>query len=67
MNDFLGSDSHEITANLACQFWERRGRLLGSPDIDWFAAEKTLALSQEKSQEIPLFSLTIGPNEEPYA
>ncbi len=33
---------HEIVQELAYQHWERRGRPLGSPDVDWFAAEEAL-------------------------
>lgn len=33
---------HEFVAKLAYQNWEGRGRPLGSPDIDWFAAEQAL-------------------------
>jgi Protein of unknown function (DUF2934) len=42
----------ELTKKLAYQYWERRGRPLGSPDVDWSSAEKAidpylLALGQE--------------------
>ena len=40
--DFLGEDRHEFLAKLAYQHWEERGMLIGSPEIDWFAAERTL-------------------------
>ena len=40
--DFLGESRHEFVAKLAYQNWEGRGRPLGSPDIDWFAAEQAL-------------------------
>lgn len=65
MNDFPGVDSREVTAILAYQYWERRGRPLGSPDIDWFAAEKTLASCRKNWQEIPLCSVAMGPNKGP--
>jgi hypothetical protein len=65
MHNFLASDSHEVTAHLAYQYWERRGRPLGSPDIDWFAAEETLASRPEHGQEIPLCSVAMGPNKGP--
>ena len=65
MHNFLASDSHEVTAHLAYHYWERRGRPLGSPDIDWFAAEKTLASCRENWQEIPLCSVAMGPNKGP--
>ena len=40
MPEFLAGDVHEITAKLAYQLWEQRGRPFGSPEVDWFAAEK---------------------------
>ena len=43
--DFLGEDRHEFVANLAYKLWEQRGRPLGSPDADWFAAEQAVYAS----------------------
>lgn len=40
--DFLGEDRHEFVAKLAYQLWEERGRPLGSPEVDWFAAERAV-------------------------
>ena len=40
--DFLGEDRHELVAKLAYTLWEERGRPYGSPEVDWFAAEKAL-------------------------
>jgi hypothetical protein len=40
--DFLGESRYELVARLAHQYWERRGMPLGSPEIDWFAAERAL-------------------------
>lgn len=40
--DFLGEDRHEFVAKLAYQHWEARGRPLGSPEVDWLAAERDL-------------------------
>lgn len=40
--DFLGEDRHEFVAKLAYKLWEQRGRPLGSPEVDWFAAERTV-------------------------
>jgi Protein of unknown function (DUF2934) len=37
--DFLGETRHEFTAILAYKLWTKRGRPLGSPEVDWFAAE----------------------------
>ena len=40
--DFLGEDRHEFVARLAYQLWEGRGRPFGSPEVDWFAAERAV-------------------------
>jgi len=40
--DFLGEDRHELVAKLAYRLWEERGRPFGSPEVDWFAAERTV-------------------------
>lgn len=40
--DFLGEDRHEFVAKLAYQLWEQRGHPLGSPEVDWFAAERAV-------------------------
>ncbi len=40
--DFYGEDRHELVQKLAYQLWEERGSPLGSPEIDWFAAEKAV-------------------------
>lgn len=40
--DFLGEDRHELVAKLAYQLWEKRGRPIGSPEVDWLAAEQTV-------------------------
>jgi Protein of unknown function (DUF2934) len=61
MPEFLAGDVHEITAKLAYQLWEQRGRPFGSPELDWLAAEKVLASSQR--MELPLYGLTLEANE----
>jgi len=43
--DFLGEDRHEFVAKLAYKLWEERGRPLGSPEADWFAAERAVYAS----------------------
>jgi len=40
--DFPGEDRHEVVAKLAYQLWEGRGRPFGSPEVDWFAAERAV-------------------------
>lgn len=39
---FLGEDRHELVAKLAYEHWEARGRPIGSPEVDWLAAEESL-------------------------
>ena len=40
--DFHGENHHEYVARLAYQHWEGRGKPLGSPEVDWFAAEQAV-------------------------
>lgn len=40
--DFPYEDRHEFVARLAYKFWEERGRPFGSPEVDWFAAERAV-------------------------
>jgi hypothetical protein len=40
--DFLGEDRHELVAKMAYKLWEERGRPVGSPEVDWFAAERAV-------------------------
>jgi Protein of unknown function (DUF2934) len=40
--DFLGEDRHEFVAKLAYKLWQERGRPFGSPEVDWFAAERAV-------------------------
>jgi Protein of unknown function (DUF2934) len=40
--DFLGEDRHEFVTRLAYRLWEERGRPLGSPEVDWLAAERAV-------------------------
>ena len=56
--DFLGEDRHEFVAKLAYQLWEERGRPFGSPEADWFAAERAVYSSLAASGMI-----TSSPND----
>jgi hypothetical protein len=40
--DFLGENRHEFVAKLAYTLWEERGRPFGSPEVDWFRAERAV-------------------------
>jgi hypothetical protein len=43
--DFLYESRHEFIEKLAYKLWVQRGRPLGSPDVDWFAAEQAVHAS----------------------
>jgi len=67
MNQFFAGDLHELVEKLAYEYWQRRGRPLGSPEADWFASEKALASSRGHSEDdLSLCSLRLGPNEGSY-
>ena len=61
LTDFYGEDRHELVQKLAYQRWEQRGSPLGSPEVDWFAAEKAM-------REYLLASgIELGPDEDLYS
>jgi hypothetical protein len=43
VNGLDARKAYELTEHLAYQLWEHRGQPLGSPEVDWHAAEKYLA------------------------
>jgi hypothetical protein len=54
----------KLTATLAYRNWERRGCPHGSPEIDWLAAEETLARSEGHGKHaFSLYGLQMGPDE----
>ncbi len=61
MEDFFAGDAHDVTTKLAYQLWEQRGRPFGSPEVDWFAAEKALA-----AQRDPLYGIALEADEGPF-
>lgn len=56
--DFPYESRHEFVTKLAYKLWEQRGRPLGSPDVDWFAAEQAVYASLVSSGMI-----TPSPND----
>jgi DUF2934 family protein len=56
---------HDEIARLAYEFWERRSRPLGSPEIDWYAAESALGVMHSQEQ-FSLLSVRLEPEEGPY-
>ncbi len=57
--------SHREIANLAYELWERRGRPLGSPEIDWHAAECALGV-RNSPEEFSLPGVRFEPEEGSY-
>lgn len=51
--DFPYESRHEFVEELAHKLWVQRGCPLGSPDVDWFAAEKAVYASLAASGMIP--------------
>ena len=43
--DFMYESHYEFLTKLAYKFWVQRGRPLGSPGVDWFAAEQAVYTS----------------------
>lgn len=67
MAELLAGDTQEVTAKLAYQLWEQRGRPFGSPEVDWFAAEKALASGERDPKlDLPLYGITLEANEGPF-
>ena len=56
---------HDEIAKLAYELWERRGRPLGSPEIDWYAAENTLGVKHSR-EEFSLPGVRFEPDEGAY-
>lgn len=54
--DFFGESRHEFVGRLAYQHWEARGMPLGSPEVDWFAAERALYESLVASGSVVPFA-----------
>lgn len=57
--------THKEIASLAYELWERRGRPLGSPEIDWHAAENALDVRYSR-EEFSLPGVRFEPDEGPY-
>jgi len=62
-NEFETRNAHEATARMAYEFWVQRGRPFGSPEVDWFAAEKAL---YGNGAAFYLPAVAMEPDEGPY-
>lgn len=56
---------HDEIAKLAYELWERRGHPLGSPEIDWYAAESALGVKDSR-EEFSLLGVRFEPEEGAY-
>ena len=64
MDEFFVGDVNELLQKLAYEFWEQRGRPVGSPEVDWQKAEESSGLYGLDSQVgPPLSAFSMGPNE----
>ena len=61
LTDFYGENRHELVQKIAYQHWEKRGSPIGSPEIDWFAAEKAMRAYLLAS------GIELGPDEDLYS
>jgi Protein of unknown function (DUF2934) len=67
MTDRLDQYRRELTKKLAYQYWERRGRPLGSPQIDWASAERAIdPYLLASGQESPTLEIRLEPDEGPF-
>ncbi len=55
---------HDEIAKLAYELWERRGRPLGSPEIDWYGG-KCFGCADSQEQ-FSLLNVRMEPEEGPY-
>lgn len=56
---------HDEIAKLAYELWERRGPPLGSPEVDWYAAEIALGVKDSR-EEFSLPGVRFEPEEGAY-
>jgi len=57
---------HEDVARLAYQLWTQRGRPLGSPEIDWYAAKAQLEAWDRAVLSAEVGSLALEAAEGPW-
>jgi hypothetical protein len=59
------ANRHDEIAKLAYELWERRGRPLGSPEVDWYAAESALR-ARDSQEQFSLLSVHLELEESSY-
>ena len=45
-------DTNQIVNALAYEYWQQRGRPMGSPELDWFKAEEEVNIWLQTEKEI---------------
>jgi hypothetical protein len=64
MSDSFASELHELTKKLAYEYWEERGRPIGSAEVDWQRAQEKVSCYFSDSGVGPPFSaVSMGPSE----
>lgn len=64
MNEFYADEVNELMRKLAYEFWEQRGRPVGSADVDWQRAEERLrSYGFGSLVGPPLSGFAMGPSE----
>jgi hypothetical protein len=64
MDEFFAGDVNELLQKLAYEFWEQRGRPVGSPEVDWQKAKEWLRSDGlDSSVGPPLSAFSMGPSE----
>jgi hypothetical protein len=58
-DDGVEAAVHNAIAHRAYQLWKRRGRPLGSPEVDWLRAEQELK-HWEAAYALPFATLHMG-------
>jgi hypothetical protein len=62
LNELAGRKLHALTEHLAYELWEHGSRPLGSPEVDWYAAEKCVASVLGESEPSP-YAFGMEPND----
>lgn len=63
MNHTTSNLHYDEIEKLAYQFWEQRGRPVGSPDVDWFQAQQAVLQKTDSPMRLPFSSIIMGPVE----
>jgi hypothetical protein len=54
----MDDHEHEDVTKLAYRLWEERGRPMGSPEVDWYRAEREVETPPQVMRS--LYDITLG-------